>query len=657
MKLFMFAVVSTVVVCTDSKKEDVTKVIDLLSELHANITAEGVEAQRLFDIHREWCQMEKNDLKNTVQEASAQVASLQAVLIELDASSHSEQSKIDQLVTSVTTAKNVLNEAAQIRLHQNKDFEDSEKDMTEVIDTLTRAIAIFEKDAKDGTSMMQLHNVGSVLQALTMMVHASSISSVDGERLFALVQHGIGSPEAAVFKGHGSSLVEVLADLLEKVEGQLADIREHETTELQQFHLLKQSLEDQMKLDETNLAAARHSLEATQARKVLNGARLKSLDADNALDSVCLSDAEEECLTSTNEFEMASRSRAAELETISKARQMLQEKMVGRSFLQLMQSIDSTGDDVLKLEVVTKIRELAKSQQSFELAELAAEISNALHSTREVVHDPFAKVKGFIVDVISKLEDKATAEFSHKSFCDKLAKSQAKHTMASEDGENHSAKEVERLQREVAELQEVLIHLASSQAALKKIRSDENVAFNKHEQELEDGLAGVQKAMIILEEYYASEQEHETAEDSAEGIIDQLKEIEGDFEDDLELISYEEEHAERKYKKQLREHEAEQKQKEEEVAYKIKEAGDLTKQVTSLSEGEQCFRVPQTYQERKIRRDAEISGLKESLSILHGGNALMQPSTSGTASVSLVDAREALPRQNSKSFLRRISRH
>ena len=49
-----------------------------------------------------------------------------------------------------------LKAGTAIRAKENADFEPSEKELLDVIDTLERAILIIEKEMKGGASMMQL---------------------------------------------------------------------------------------------------------------------------------------------------------------------------------------------------------------------------------------------------------------------------------------------------------------------------------------------------------------------------------------------------------------------------------------------------------------------------------------------------------------------
>ena len=139
----------------------------------------------------------------------------------LGASSESLQTKIDDLAGSAATTEADLRAAAAIRAKEHADFEKSQKELLDVIDTLGRAIAIIEKEMKGGSSMMQLQRATSVLEALSVMVQASSINSADATKLTALVQNSQNSDEtddidaagalaASVYKSHSRSIVETL---------------------------------------------------------------------------------------------------------------------------------------------------------------------------------------------------------------------------------------------------------------------------------------------------------------------------------------------------------------------------------------------------------------------------------------------------------------
>merc|ERR1719473_879298 len=73
------------------------------------------------------------------------------------------------------------------------------------------------------------------------------------------------------------------------------------------------------------------------------------------------------------------------------------------------------------------IKKLAKKSHSAALAQLASRVQATIRYGSAGGEDPFAKVKGLITDMISKLESEAKSEATEKAYCDEeLAKTEAK---------------------------------------------------------------------------------------------------------------------------------------------------------------------------------------------------------------------------------------
>ena len=163
----------------------------------------------------------------------------------------------------------------------------------------------------------------------------------------------------------------------------------------------------------------------------------------------------------------------------------------------------------------------------------------------------FAKVKGLISEMISRLEDKASADATHKAYCDKeLSESRAKKEAKLAELEKLSASvdtktaKSAQLKREVSELQTSLGELAASQVAMTKLRAEEKDAFATNKRDLEDGIEGVRSAPGVLRDYNGgADTAHATAGESG-GIIGLLARlIESDFSKNLAGITAGEESA------------------------------------------------------------------------------------------------------------------
>merc|ERR1719174_3193711 len=102
--------------------------------------------------------------------------------------------------------------------------------------------------------MLQLKSATSITEALSAMVDASAFSSADASRITAMVQtqqsdsdEDTGAPAAAVYEGKSGGIIGTLEGLTEKAEGQLDKARKEESTAVQNYQMLKQSLTDEMK--------------------------------------------------------------------------------------------------------------------------------------------------------------------------------------------------------------------------------------------------------------------------------------------------------------------------------------------------------------------------------------------------------------------------
>merc|ERR1719216_404778 len=115
--------------------------------------------------------------------------------------------------------------------------------------------------------MMQVQSATNAAEALEALVHASAISSADAAHLTALMQShdaeddaSFGAPAGSVYESHSGGIVETLEGLLDKAEAQLDTARKTETAAANNFAMLKQSLEDEIKVASENMAKAKKGI-------------------------------------------------------------------------------------------------------------------------------------------------------------------------------------------------------------------------------------------------------------------------------------------------------------------------------------------------------------------------------------------------------------
>merc|ERR1719503_311899 len=249
---------------------------------------------------------------------------------------------------------------------------------------------------------------------------------------------------------------------------------------------------------------------------------------------------------------------------------------------------------------------------------------------------------------------KETAEdATQKAFCDKeMKETKAKKDDKTAEVEKLSTKKEQKeaqstkLKEEVATLQKELAEIASTQSEMDSLRGKEKATYEETKPELEKAVTGIQLALKTLKDYYAKAATHGASAGAGDGIISLLEVAEADFSKNLSEVVAEEQMAAGTYEAQTKENGFTKLTKEQDVKYKTKEAASLDK---SLSDGQadlasvqdeldavnsawsslksQCIAKPESYEDRKARREAEINGLKEALEILESESALVQVSS------------------------------
>jgi len=656
MKFALFAGLSAA-----SAASPIDKIITMIGDLEQKIIKEGEDAHKVYAEFAEWCEDTSKDVMYEIKTGKGNVADLKATIEKESANIDVQDAAIEDLAGQIATDEADLKAATEIREKEESAFSSEEKDLAETIDTLERAIGIIEKEMSGGASFAQIQKAATVTQALAVMVQAQSISVADGKKLASLAQtssdqEDSGAPDPAVYENQSGGVMDTMNKLLEEAQAQLDAARNKETASIQAFQMLKQGLEDEIKFANKEMDEAKQSKSASSESKATAEGDLDVTSKDLAEDIKTLSELHHNCMTKASDFEAEVKSRGEELKALATAKKIIQETTGGASD----QSYDLAQESFLQMpqgesRAVRFVRQLAKHQKSTALAQLASRMASTIRFSSGSQADIFAKVKALIRDMVEKLEAEAEADATKKAYCDKeLAETNQKKDDKTSEIEKLSAKiessksKSAKLKEEVATLQKELAALARGQAEMDKIRAEEKAAFDVNSAEMEKGLNGVKMALKVLNDYYAkADKAHSSSDGASTGIIGLLEVCESDFSKGLAEMKATEESAIGAYEQETKENEIEKVTKEQDAKYKTKESAGLDKSVSELSSDkdgvetelsavleylkkieEECIAKPETYEERTARRTAEISGLKEALTILNDETAFLQTSHS-----------------------------
>merc|ERR1719498_291343 len=139
----------------------------------------------------------------------------------------------------------------------------------------------------------------------------------------------LGAPDPAAYKTHSTSIVEVLEDLKEKAEAELADLRKAETNAQHNFDMLKQSLEDQAAFDKKNLAEEQEAKAAAEQSKATAEGDLSVTVKALADAEATLATTQQTCMQVAADHAATLKGREEELKVLAEAKKILVETTSG----------------------------------------------------------------------------------------------------------------------------------------------------------------------------------------------------------------------------------------------------------------------------------------------------------------------------------------
>jgi hypothetical protein len=468
--------------------------------------------------------------------------------------------------------------------------------------------------------------------------------------------------QPVAFASSSGGIVDTLADMKDKAEESLSSTRKGEMEAAHAYALLKQGIEDVLEVSKKQLTD--DSLMRSTTEEELHEAEASLAETKKVLatDEAYLAELKQSCEAKAVQWSARKKSAAEEMAAIETAKTTLSDGVPSfvqtGARVQVRASADS--EEEVRDKAAKLLRGLAHKANSYALAQLAIRVRS----------DPFGKVRGLIEEMISKLVKAAAEEADQKQFCDEeTSESKAKQADLSGKLEKTAAR-IQKAEAGKAKLTEEIKHLASEiaeidagQAKATMVRSEQHEEFLKASQDAKDSAAAVAKAIDVLSEYYSNGAPafvqvgagHHTWQPAFGGakadvgstIVSILENCESNFAQMLAEQEADEASALESYEKLTQDNKVAKAEKTADVKGKSNEISSLEVAVGNYKESKettseeldavltyldklkpQCETKALSYAERKAKRDAEIAGLKEALTLL-SGDGFIQTSLRG----------------------------
>jgi len=653
---------------TATSVSPVQKVIQLLDELKGKVESDLANEEKLMEEYTSWCDEEANEKEDAITSSKRTIGDLMATIEDSKATIGTLTSSIDDLTSKISSDEKDLASATEIRDSEHKVFIAAEKELADTVDSLERAMMTL----KNNLGLLQTGRVkqalGTMATSLSKIVEASWVNSHQKAMLTSLLQTGSedsdsdedlslsAQPQGTVvaYESASGGILDTLSDMQEKAEESLSSTRKDEMEAAHAFALLKQGLEDGIAVAKKQLGESTLTRSTTEEELHSADTALSETQQDLAADTKYLEELKQSCTMKATEWANRQKQAGEETAAITKAKDVLSEGV--KVFLQVStrrvrKSVLDAADGS-RSQVVHMLRKMAKDSHSYALAQLAARART----------DPFGKIRGLVEEMIAKLTKEAAEEADQKSFCDEeMSESKAKQADLSGKLDKTTARiakaeaDKAKLEEDIKLLETEIAEIDAGQAEATKVREEEHAEYLKASKDFKDSATAVAKAIAVLSEYYNSAafvQVKQAPEfggaksDVGSTIVSILEVAESDFTTMLAEAEADESSAAEAYEKLTQENAITKTTKQGDVKGKTSEGKQLEVALGNYAENKatttdeldavlmyldklkpQCESKVMSYAERKAKREQEIEGLKEALTIL-SSEALIQVKSS-----------------------------
>jgi len=667
----------------------VTRVVQLMEGLIKKTESDGKAEEDLFEKYVCWYKTVVSSKKASNAEAKDRIESLTAYIDDIKSGRVEFTSERKDLEAEIEKLNTEIETATDMRKKENEDFLAAKDEMEKAIAALEKAVDVLGSataDHKEGV----LTSVGFDLRK-AVQLGQSFLSEQDARFLEQVLDGQVPDVDwkklnrkatfKMKYKARSLKIQEILADMLQTFEDNLADATKKEKDTKASFDTLMGSKNSQLSAAQDALSGgegegAARTLAADEAQEEVD-----ALTTQVSNDEKYISQAEASYADKVAEWKERKRLRTEEIASISKAIEILASddakdlmsssfKSQGNFFLQEQQARSTGCQRKRATKVVHKLRDMAAKHSDPRLSALAVSVHNHAQT-----HGHFDKIVAEVMKMVSDLHEEADEDLKTKETCeaDRMSNTKtAKKSAQSMDDEtaliNRKKADIEAMQKEIAG---IVAHIKELKLQLEEAmiqRTKENVEYKAAKADDEAASVLIGKSKDVLEKFYAdnglalaqtqvAQRQPEVVageapppppttwadpyggnKGSTNGIISLLEMVKADVEKDIKTATAAEDKAKSEYDTFKTETEALIKSLEGEKTSLEGEVGDAETAIVDAkatrkdkkkvlddtmaflrSIATSCDYMAVNFELRKANREAEIDGLIEAGTSLEGG--------------------------------------
>merc|ERR1719356_333509 len=473
---------------------------------------EAEEDEDIYDKLACWCETNDREKTKAIKDAESRIAQLQVQIEEDSAISSRLNTEIKNTKEEVAKNQEALDEAIAIRKKELAEFNAEEKEMLEAIQALRAAVTVLSKHG--GAAFLQVPHT-HMLGVATTLQHL-----IDSRHLVGVLTHKerrvasafIQAPEDFFdasptmadqsYTPQSGEIFGILTQMKETFEKDLSDAQKTEQSRVKAFEELKALKEEEIAAGQAQIEKKTEELADTDERLAQGKEDIVDTKASLTADEQFLMDLKEKCQMTDQEWEARQKTRAAEMEAVSKALAILSGDDAHDTFTRTFNPAF----------LQTRLHRYGGRRQA---AELLAAKASKLHSPRlaalatSMKLDAFEKVKKAIDDLVKALQDEMAAEVKKRDWCIEEFDHNALETQQTEFVKKDVLAKIASLEATIktltAEIDELKAEIAEMEKQLKaasEARDAENKEFQTTVADQRETQKLLKSALDVLAGFY-----------------------------------------------------------------------------------------------------------------------------------------------------------
>jgi len=492
----------------EAKNRPVTKVINLLKDMGAQLEKEQKEDEEVYEKVACWCETNDKEKTKAIEDAEARITDLTSTIEEKTAQSARLNTEIKNLEAEIAKNQEALDKATAIREKQLAEFNAEEKDLLQSIGALKSAIVVL---SKHHAAPEMLLDVAAVIQH-QFKKHKDLLEEIVTPAQQKAVSAFVQAPgdyfdADPTFKQsyapQSGEIFGILKQMKETFETNLSASQKEEMANQQAYEDLKVAKEAEIKAGEEQRDTKTQELADTdqklaQAKQDLEDTR-NSLSADQKF----LMNLKQTCQMTDAEWEERQKMRQEEIQAVSEALAILSSDDAHDTFTSTFNFVQIKQESAHEVKRVKAAKVLYTAAKKFANPALAAVAT-------KVRLDAFTKVKAAIDEMVTQLLKEKEDEIKHKDFCtDELNQNARAQELKERDIEELTAKiedltsTIDQLTQAIATLQSEIAEMQTQLKRAGEDREKENADFQATIADQRETQKLLTQALNVLKAVYA----------------------------------------------------------------------------------------------------------------------------------------------------------